>query len=76
MGEAKTVCPLCERKPGERHKKSCPKHKNYSISPKWRKMREKLHVKASHPIADIDNCVGGPIKTIKLRKGEPARVQL
>ena len=76
MSESKTVCPFCGREPGERHGKKCSRGLLYRISPKWRKMREKLHVKASHPIADIDNCVGGPIKTIKLRKGEPARVQL
>ena len=76
MGEAKTVCHLCGREPGTRHKKKCARGRLYQIPQAWRKMREKLHVRATHPIADIDDCVGGPIKTIKLRKGEPARVEL
>lgn len=75
MGEAKTVCHLCKREPGTRHKKSCPKHKNYSIPQAWRKMRDKPY-KPRWPIADIYDCVAGPLKLVPIPRGTPMRVQL
>ena len=76
MGEAKTVCPLCERKPGTRHKKKCARARLYTIPNAWREMREKLHQPRSYPIANIYDCVMGPIKTKAIPKGTPMRVQL
>ncbi len=76
MGEARTICHLCGRKPGERHGAKCSRGRLYKISPAWRKMREALHVKAGYPIANIYDCVAGPLKVKAIPKGTPTRVQL
>ena len=71
MGEAKTVCPLCKRKPGTRHKKKCARGKRfYGISA----YRQKPCPSASYPIADIYDCVAGPLKLKAIPKGTPTRV--
>lgn len=75
MGEAKTICHLCKREPGTRHKKKCARGRLYQIPQAWRKMRDKPY-KRQWPIANIYDCVMGPIKTKAIPKGTPTRVEL
>ncbi|MCH8243549.1 MAG: hypothetical protein IH897_13205 [Planctomycetes bacterium] len=75
MSESKSTCHLCKRVPGERHTKKCALGRRYRLSDALRKMRDAPY-KRRHPIADIDDCVGGKMKTNAIPKGTPTRVQL
>lgn len=75
MGESKTICHLCGRKPGERHKVKCARGKLYRTPQAWRKMRDKPRP-AGYPIGNIYDCVAGPLKLKAIPKGTPTRVKL
>jgi len=73
MGESKTVCHHCKRKPGERHKRKCARGKLYYISAS---LRARPTTPRSYPIANIYDCVAGPLKLKPIPKGTPMRVRL
>lgn len=73
MSQSKTTCEHCQRPPGGVHKKRCARGKNHYRTARERKAPPKLS--PGYPVADIFDCVGGPIKSVRLPRGEPARIQ-
>ncbi len=71
--ESKTTCNLCERPPGGIHRDKCPRGKNFR---RVDALRQKPSPPRGWPIANIHDCVGGPIKTKVIPPGTPSPVKL
>jgi len=59
VSDSTTTCPYCKRLPGGIHKDGC------AIGRRYRKpvgMPKPPKVRKSQPVADIRDCVAGPIK--------------
>ncbi|KKM16742.1 hypothetical protein LCGC14_1682790 [marine sediment metagenome] len=71
MSESKTVCHHCKRKPGERHKRKCALGRRYRIPDS---LRAKTAPPRGYPVANIYDCLAGPIKTVAIPRGTSSTI--